>query len=145
MNRATYAIIQATSFVALLLTAHLSVASETEFVHGVVIEDYTVASDESAPQIELRGFQGRDDYLEIRFNPYGDAKVDPGKIRVGYGPFNLDVTNRIREHVEMSPQRISVNRAALPEGKHRITIEIVDSLRRKAKVKLRLKVAGPAT
>ena len=68
--------------------------------------------------------------IELRIMPKSPAKIVWDSLRVLYGFFGLDVTDRLTEHAEVTSAGILARDAVLPAGSHRITIEITDDRQR---------------
>lgn len=68
--------------------------------------------------------------IELRFLPKAPSKIVRKSLRVLYGFFELNVTDRLIEHAELTGSGILAKDAALPAGSHSITIEITDDFDR---------------
>jgi hypothetical protein len=68
--------------------------------------------------------------IRISFHPQGSAAINVKSLRITYGFFGIDVTNRIVEHAQLTASGLSADNAQLPAGHHTVTVEISDSLNR---------------
>lgn len=68
--------------------------------------------------------------IELRFLPKAPSKIARDSLRVLYGFFEFNVTDRLTGHAEVTPSGILAKDAVLPAGSHSITIEISDDLDR---------------
>jgi len=64
--------------------------------------------------------------IELQFVLKPPSKIVQNSLRVLYGFFGLDVTDRLAKHAELTPAGILARNASLPAGSHSITIEISD-------------------
>jgi hypothetical protein len=65
-------------------------------------------------------------HLQMRFESYGGAKIDPESIKITYlRTPNVDLTSRIRSFVQASG--IDVPDVQLPVGDHMLRVDIKDS------------------
>jgi hypothetical protein len=65
--------------------------------------------------------------IEIRFLPQQNQTIDVNTLRVLYGWLEVDITDRIRKYCEVTPSGITADKAKLPPGSHRITVQIADT------------------
>jgi hypothetical protein len=65
-------------------------------------------------------------HLQLKFEPYGGAKIDPDSVKVTYlrSP-NIDLTPRVKSFV--LPTGIDMPDAELPAGEHMVRVDIKDS------------------
>ncbi len=68
--------------------------------------------------------------IELRFLPKAPSKIVRDSLRVLYGFFGLNITERLTRHAEVTPYGILAKDADLPAGSHSITIEISDDRKR---------------
>ena len=65
-------------------------------------------------------------HLQLKFESYGGAKIDPDSVRVTYlRTPNVDLTNRIKPFVQ--PTGIDMPDVQLPTGEHMVRVDIKDS------------------
>lgn len=64
--------------------------------------------------------------LQIRFEPHGGAKIEPGSIRMVYvkSPV-VDITDRVKPFA--TADGVSMAKAEIPPGNHVIRVEVKDS------------------
>lgn len=65
--------------------------------------------------------------IEVSFKPIAPASVKPESFRVFYGALQIDITKRLLGVASVTPQGIQVKEAALPKGKHKLTMSVEDS------------------
>lgn len=105
-----------------------------------------IAVDPEAPEIELLRPPSLDNVtaptdIELRFLPKAPSKIDKDSLRVLYGFFELDVTERLTGHAEVTPYGLLARNAVLPAGTHRITVEISDDRERVGRRTFELEIA----
>lgn len=81
--------------------------------------------------------------IVVRWAANDGASIDVSSFRVLYGRLRLDVTERLAAHAKVSPTGLEAPNATLPEGSHRLTIQIADSLKRVARHEVNLEVVAP--
>lgn len=78
--------------------------------------------------------------LQLKFEPYGGAKIDPDSIKVTYlRTPNVDLTPRVRSFV--LPSGIDMPDVELPAGEHMVRVDIKDTDGRIGTTSFVLKVA----
>lgn len=78
--------------------------------------------------------------IEVRFLPLPDAAIDPGSFRVLYGNLRLDVSARILDKVKVAASGFSLAEAAIPAGRHRLLLRVVNLKQRSGELDLRFEV-----
>jgi hypothetical protein len=78
--------------------------------------------------------------IQVSFKGMSDAAIDPSTFRVFYGALKIDITQRIAGHVKVTPQGFTLDKAQIPKGKHRLTLQIQDEKQRVAERELRIEV-----
>lgn len=79
-------------------------------------------------------------HLQLKFESYGGAKVDPGSVKVTYMRTpNVDLTGRVMPFVQ--PTGIDMPDVQLPAGDHMVRVDIKDSDGRTGSTSFVLKVA----
>ncbi|MBN8505506.1 MAG: hypothetical protein J0L58_13635 [Burkholderiales bacterium] len=78
--------------------------------------------------------------IELRFQPNGEAKVNPASLKVLYGFLGVDLTAKLREHAQVSESGVLAEQARIPPGKHRLRVQISDTLGRTGETELRFQV-----
>jgi hypothetical protein len=81
--------------------------------------------------------------IEINFKAPDDANIQVDSLKVMYGWLNLDITDRIRLHAQISHAGILAENVELPVGKHNITIEITDTMERSAEKEFSFEILKP--
>ena len=71
--------------------------------------------------------------IELRFLTTPPSKIVRGSVRVLYGLFDLDITDRLTANAEVTQFGILAKNAVLPAGSHSITIEVSDDRNRIAR------------
>lgn len=100
-----------------------------------------------APKIEVLRPQRTDAPLptpmriELAFVPAPDAVIVPPSFRAYYGALKLDITDRLLREGGLSAQGLTVERAAMPPGSHRLVLQVADSQGRVGTRDLRFAVA----
>lgn len=95
------------------------------------------------PRIEVVGDGAQNHspiHLQLRFESFGGAKIDPDSLRVTYlRTPNVDLTERVKSFVR--PGGLDIPDAELPPGDHMIRVDIKDSDGRVGSVSFMLKVS----
>jgi hypothetical protein len=78
--------------------------------------------------------------IQVNFRGMSDAPIDPSTFKVFYGALKVDITQRIAGHVKVTPQGFTLDKAQIPKGKHRLTLQVQDEKQRVAERELRIEV-----
>jgi hypothetical protein len=78
--------------------------------------------------------------IAINFKAHDDANIEIDSLRVLYGWLNLDITDRIKKHAQITNSGISATNVMLPEGEHNITIQIMDTRARSAEKEISFEI-----
>jgi hypothetical protein len=78
--------------------------------------------------------------IKVQFRSQADAEIVPDTFKVLYGAFKIDITNRITKFVKVTASGFDLENAKIPEGKHRLTLQVQDSKQRMAERELRVEV-----
>ncbi len=78
--------------------------------------------------------------ISVLFKGQNDAPIDPATFKVLYGAFKVDITNRITKYVAVTKEGFTLDKAQIPSGKHRLTLQIQDDKQRIAERELRVEV-----
>lgn len=82
----------------------------------------------------------------MEFETQGETTIDLDSIKIKYKHgFWMDVTNRILEHAVISAQGLQAMGAKIPTGKHKMRLEVKDSLGRKARVQITFRIVEEVT
>jgi hypothetical protein len=80
--------------------------------------------------------------IEVAFQPAAGAKIVPSSFRVLYGLLKIDLTDRLRQHATVTENGVVVDGAKVPEGQHRMFIQVADDKGNTAEQELRFRVGG---
>ncbi len=78
--------------------------------------------------------------IELRFLPNPPSRIVRDSLRVLYGFFGFNITDRMTKHAEVTPSGILAKNAKLPAGSHSITIEISDNRERVGRKTFRFEI-----
>lgn len=103
------------------------------------------ASSAGAPQIEivepdLRTALAAPLVIRVKFVPEGASTLVPASLRVYYGVFGIDITERLMKRARFENDMLVLDRADIPSGTHRLLMTIKDSTDRTAEKLLTLTV-----
>ena len=79
--------------------------------------------------------------IRVRFKTYDKATLVPGSLRVYYGVFGIDITERLMMRARFDNGTLILDRTDIPVGKHRLLLRIRDSNDRSTEKLLTLTVA----
>lgn len=80
--------------------------------------------------------------IEVAFQPAQGAKIVPSSFRVLYGLLKIDLTDRLRQHATVTESGVVVNGAKVPDGQHRMFIQVADDKGNTAEQELRFRVGS---
>lgn len=78
--------------------------------------------------------------IEVRFQSQDEADIDLSTLRIGYGFFNIDITERVLAHAEVDATGIRADNAEMPAGEHTIHMEVADTKGRKGETEVSFEV-----
>jgi len=78
--------------------------------------------------------------IQLRWNAEGEARIEPQTLRIRYGWMGLDITQRVLAQAEVTAEGLRIRKAALPNGEHKLAVEIADSLQRVGRRQFEVKV-----
>lgn len=81
--------------------------------------------------------------IELVFRSASDSAIDTATFRIFYGALQLDVTQRLLKSVAVRADRLSVERALIPPGSHRLVLQIADTRQRTGQREMRFTVLAP--
>lgn len=81
--------------------------------------------------------------IELAFEAAGEGRIVPQSFRMLYGRLKLDLTERMRRHSTISERGVLVEGAQLPDGMHRLFVQVSDDKGNQAEQELRVRVGGP--
>jgi hypothetical protein len=79
--------------------------------------------------------------IVVRWSANDGATIDLSSFRVLYGRLRLDVTERLAAHAKVTPTGVEAPNASLPEGSHRLIIQVADTLKRVGRQEVTFEVA----
>ncbi len=82
--------------------------------------------------------------IQVKFKAAGDASIVADLLKVLYGFFSLDITDRIKKHATISSSGLIANNVELPKGEHTITIRIKDTKDREAEKDVTFSIIVPS-
>ncbi|MES2148814.1 MAG: hypothetical protein V4508_03380 [Pseudomonadota bacterium] len=90
-----------------------------------------------APQIEVMEPDLKNDVpapvmIKVKFVTEGKSALVPDSLRVYYGVFGIDITERLMKKARFENDVLILDRADIPAGKHRLLLKIKDSTDRSA-------------
>ena len=65
--------------------------------------------------------------IELKFLPKTPATTKPETFRILYGTFQIDITERLLKVATVTPEGINVPEAKLPNGRHKLVLNVQDS------------------
>src|SRR5262245_60273984 len=68
--------------------------------------------------------------IRVRFHAGANATIVVNSLRVTYGRLRIDITRRLLAHARPTTSGVFVEKAELPRGRHRVTIQIADNMGR---------------
>jgi hypothetical protein len=80
--------------------------------------------------------------LEVAFTPSPGARIVPSSFRVLYGLLKIDLTDRMRRHATVTETGVVVDRANVPDGQHRLFLQVADDNGNTAEQELRIRVGA---
>lgn len=78
--------------------------------------------------------------IELRFEPFGDVKINPASFKVLYGMLRIDLTDKIRSNARLSEAGLLAEQASIPSGSHRLLLQVADAAGRVTETELKFKV-----
>ena len=78
--------------------------------------------------------------IAVAFRPQNDAPIDVGSFKVLYGGLKFDITSRLAQYTQINADGFKLDKANIPKGKHRLTLQIQDVKQRLAERELRIEV-----
>jgi hypothetical protein len=78
--------------------------------------------------------------ISVAFRPQNDAPIDVSSFKVLYGGLKFDITSRLTQYTQVNAEGFKLDKANIPKGKHRLTLQIQDAKQRLAERELRIEV-----
>ncbi len=118
----------------ILITKAESDAEQKTLKQSILVPKATTPG---APQIDvlepdLKNEVAAPLFIKIRFVTEGAATLVPDSLRVYYGTFGIDITERLMKRARFEKDMLILDRADIPTGKHRLLVKIRDSSERSA-------------
>lgn len=82
-------------------------------------------------------------HLELAFVAASGRQIVPASFRVFYGPIRVDLTERLRRHATISAGGVVVDQAMMPEGLHRLYVQIADDRGAVSEHEIQIRVVAP--
>jgi len=80
--------------------------------------------------------------IELAFDTLPGTRIVPSTFRVLYGVLKIDLTERLRRFATISERGVVVDQAVVPNGLHRLFIQVADDRGNVAEQELRLRVGA---
>ncbi len=80
--------------------------------------------------------------IEAAFKPAPGTRIVPSTFRVLYGLMKIDLTDRVLKHAKVTETGVVVDQAKVPEGQHRLILQVADDQGNTAEQELRLRVGA---
>ena len=80
--------------------------------------------------------------IELAFKPAPGARIVPSTFRVLYGLLKIDLTDRLRKHATVTESGVVVENAQVPNGQHRLILQVADDQGNTAEQELRMRVGA---
>jgi hypothetical protein len=80
--------------------------------------------------------------IEVAFTPTPGARIVPSTFRVLYGLLKIDLTERLRQHATVTENGVVVDGAKVPDGQHRLILQVADDKGNTAEQELRIRVGA---
>jgi hypothetical protein len=80
--------------------------------------------------------------IEVAFTPTPGTRIVPSSFRVLYGLLKIDLTERLRKHATVTEQGVVVDNAVVPDGQHRLILQVADDQGNTAEQELRIRVGA---
>lgn len=80
--------------------------------------------------------------IELAFEPAPGARIVPESFRVLYGVLKIDLTERLKRFASVSERGVVVEQAQVPEGLHRLFLQVADDQGHQGEQELRVRVAA---
>ncbi len=80
--------------------------------------------------------------IQVAFKPAPGTRIVPSSFRVLYGLLKIDLTERLRPHSTVSEEGFLVEGAKVPDGQHRLILQVADDQGNTTEQELRIRVAA---
>ena len=78
--------------------------------------------------------------IQVRFLAARGARIDIKSLRVFYGWFGIDVTDKLLEHARVTADGFIAKDTELPSGNHKVTVEVKDDHNRVGRKTFRFEI-----
>jgi len=78
--------------------------------------------------------------IDLRCLTSGAAKINWESLKILYGAFKLDITDRVRREAKVLPDGIQIASANLPSGSHKLVIQVANTDGKQAEREVRFTV-----
>lgn len=80
--------------------------------------------------------------IQVAFKPAPGTRIVPSSFRVLYGLLKIDLTERLRPHSTVNEEGFLVEGAKVPDGQHRLILQVADDQGNTTEQELRIRVAA---
>lgn len=80
--------------------------------------------------------------IQLAFSPAPGARIVPSSFRILYGLLKIDLTERLRQHATIDENGVVVEGARMPDGQHRLLLQVADDQGNVGEQELRLRVGA---
>ncbi len=80
--------------------------------------------------------------IEVAFKPAPGTRIVPSTFRVLYGLLKIDLTERLKKHATVTENGVVVEQARVPDGQHRLILQVADDQGNTAEQELRIRVGA---
>ena len=78
--------------------------------------------------------------IDLRCLTSGAAKINWESLKILYGAFKLDITDRVKKEAKVLPDGIQIASANLPSGSHKLLIQVANTEGKQAEREVRFTV-----
>ncbi len=78
--------------------------------------------------------------IDLRFLTSGATKINWDSLKILYGAFKLDITDRVKKEAKVLPDGIQIASANLPSGSHKLVIQVANTEGKQAEREVRFTV-----
>lgn len=80
--------------------------------------------------------------IELAFQAAPGTRIVPSSFRVLYGLLKIDLTDRLKKVATVNESGVVVDQAQVPEGQHRLILQVTDDQGNTAEQELRIRVGA---
>jgi hypothetical protein len=146
--------------ISLCLAVGLAVSVSTQAVELVSQAEYLAseAQERLSPPFSARSIAGSSDpiidirspsltspvkapvSIDLRFLTSGASKINLESLKILYGAFKLDITDRVRKEARVLSDGLQIASADLPRGSHKLVIQVTNTEGKQAEREVRFTV-----